>query len=105
MRLDPFRAPLTEAELARRRRSKLSARQEAHLTRYGYPYVLDQFRFHLTLTGAIEDGGPIAEALKARTEAFTRDPFEIRELCLFGEHEDGRFRIVERFPLSAKSVE
>ena len=35
--LDPFRTPPTSAELARRRRSKLTPRQDAMLIRWGYP--------------------------------------------------------------------
>ncbi|MFZ4410791.1 MAG: DUF1045 domain-containing protein, partial [Paracraurococcus sp.] len=48
--LDPCRAPPGEAELARRRRSGLSPRQEALLARWGYPYVFAEWRFHVTLT-------------------------------------------------------
>ena len=51
--LDAFRAPAGEAELARRRKVGLSARQEALLVQWGYPYVLDEFRFHLTLSGRL----------------------------------------------------
>ena len=48
--LDPCRAPAPEAELARRRRSGLTARQDGLLTRWGYPYVFEEWRFHITLT-------------------------------------------------------
>jgi putative phosphonate metabolism protein len=49
--LDALRAPASEAELARRRAAGLSTRQEALLARWGYPYVMEEFRFHITLTG------------------------------------------------------
>jgi hypothetical protein len=52
--LDPFRAPPSEAELARRRKARLSDRQEALLMKWGYPYVMEEFRFHLTLTGRLD---------------------------------------------------
>jgi hypothetical protein len=52
---DRFRAPMTEAERARRLDPNLSPRQEELVEEYGYPYVLDQFRFHLTLTGSIAE--------------------------------------------------
>lgn len=51
---DRFRAPLTAAERARRLRAPLSPLQKENLERWGYPYVLSEFRFHMTLTGAIE---------------------------------------------------
>lgn len=57
---DRFRAPMTSAERARRLDANLTPRQEELVAEYGYPYVLDQFRFHLTLTGSI------AEADRAR---------------------------------------
>ncbi|MDN3721086.1 DUF1045 domain-containing protein [Roseibium salinum] len=36
---EPFRAPLTEADLERRRRSGLTPRQDLYVTEWGYPYV------------------------------------------------------------------
>ena len=48
--LDAQRAPLTEAEVARRRPERLSPMQREHLTRWGYPYVFEEWRFHVTLT-------------------------------------------------------
>ena len=53
---DAFRAPATSAELARRNPARLTPRQRELLATWGYPYVLDEFRFHLTLTDAIADG-------------------------------------------------
>ena len=50
---DDFRAPANEAELARRNPDALTPRQRELLTAWGYPYVLDEFRFHLTLTDRI----------------------------------------------------
>src|SRR5690606_2102902 len=53
--LDALRAPLTDAERARRSLEQLSANQRAMLDRWGYPYVLDEFTFHITLTNALPD--------------------------------------------------
>jgi hypothetical protein len=53
MAFDDFRAPATEAELARRHQASLTPRQRELLSAWGYPYVLDEFRFHLTLTDRI----------------------------------------------------
>lgn len=52
---DAFRAPAPPEDVARRRAKGLSARQDALLERWGYPYVLEEFRFHMTLTGPIPD--------------------------------------------------
>jgi putative phosphonate metabolism protein len=53
--LDDFRAPPDAAELKRRRSHGLTPRQEELLQRWGYPYVQDEFRFHLTLTRRLSD--------------------------------------------------
>lgn len=50
---DDFRAPLTEAETARRDPAGLTPRQRELLDAWGYPYVLEEFRFHLTLTDRV----------------------------------------------------
>jgi putative phosphonate metabolism protein len=50
---EAFRAPLTEHDRRRRLQSPLTARQIEHLERWGYPYVLEEFRFHMTLTGSL----------------------------------------------------
>jgi len=52
-RFDDFRAPVTDAELARRNPASLTPRQRELLGQWGYPYVLDEFRFHLTLTDRV----------------------------------------------------
>jgi hypothetical protein len=47
---EEFRAPLTLNEFQRRRKSIRDPRELEHLERWGYPYVLDRYRFHMTLT-------------------------------------------------------
>ena len=62
--LDCFRAAPTQAELNRRRAAGLTAAQEANLQRWGYPHVMDGFRFHMTLTGR-QDADGLARAARA----------------------------------------
>lgn len=102
MDLDEFRAPPDEAELQRRRQSGLNTAQEENLVRWGYPYVLAEFRFHLTLTGPIEDELALTAmgVLGPLTAPFCASPFEVREVCLFGEHDDGRFHLIRHYPLT-----
>ena len=66
-RLDPFRAPLTPSERARRRPEDLDPRRRALLDRWGYPHVFEAFRFHMTLTGRLADDA--REAWRARLAA------------------------------------
>ncbi|MDF2234368.1 DUF1045 domain-containing protein [Albimonas sp. CAU 1670] len=101
-RLDRFRAPPSEAELARRRRMTLSPAQESHLARWGYPYVFDQFRFHLTLTSALapETLAATAAALAPHVAPFCEAPLPVREIALFGDPGGGApFRLLRRLPL------
>ena len=101
--LDGFRAPPGAEELARRRAAGLSERQEALLERWGYPYVMEEFRFHITLTGPLEEAERAATAAALRTlfDPLLERPFRIDDICLFGEGQDGLFRNLHRYPLSA----
>lgn len=100
--LDAFRAPSPPEELARRRAGGLSAAQDAHLVRWGYPHVMDAFRFHVTLTGPLGPGeaGPVLAALRPRLPI---QPFVLDALTHVGEGADGRFRVLARHPLQAAS--
>jgi putative phosphonate metabolism protein len=101
-RLDPFRAPASEEELARRRHSGLSPEQEAMLDRWGYPYVLGTWFFHMTLTRRLsaEEQAvwrPRAEKHFARALAI---PCSVTDLCLFTQSRpDTAFVIAERLSL------
>ncbi|MDB5845404.1 MAG: putative phosphonate metabolism protein [Polaromonas sp.] len=53
-KLHPLAAPLSPAELQRRRKADLSPGQVALLVRWGYPYVMEHFRFHCSLTGSLQ---------------------------------------------------
>jgi putative phosphonate metabolism protein len=50
---DRFREPMSSSERKRRLAADLNARQIENLERWGYPYVLEDFRFHMTLTGSL----------------------------------------------------
>jgi hypothetical protein len=46
--------PLTEEELTRRRKAELTPEQDKLLVDWGYPWVLDEFNFHFSLTGSLD---------------------------------------------------
>lgn len=100
-RLDHLRAPLTEAEIARRRPDRLTPRQRDLLDQFGYPYVMEEFRFHLTLSGRLtEDQMDMLRPLAgAHFAGLQPEPFVLEDLCLFCEAVDGRFHILNRYPL------
>lgn len=97
---DAFRAPLSEADRARRLKAPLDRRQIGHLDAWGYPYVFEDFRYHMTLTGPLpEDRREPVRAELARRHAPHAAPFAVDALCLFRQDERaGRFRILARFP-------
>jgi len=99
---DGFRARPTEAELAKRRGMGLTAAQEAMLARWGYPYVFEEFRFHLTLSGPVE--GLAAHRLETAARVHFAPAVApgqaIREIVLFGDPGDGPFHILARYPLT-----
>jgi putative phosphonate metabolism protein len=88
---DAFRAPLSEAELERCDPGNLSAAQFANLHRWGHPYVMDEFRFHLALTGPLPPREmPRFEAALRNFFGFhLRRPVEVANLALFAEEEQG----------------
>lgn len=99
---DPWRAPLAEAERARRKPETLSPRQRALLDRWGYPYVFEEFRFHLTLTDrlAADQAPAVGAALAAYIAPVLPRPFAIEDLCLFGEDGAGLFHLLDRYALT-----
>ncbi|WP_299989453.1 DUF1045 domain-containing protein [uncultured Ruegeria sp.] len=99
--LDGFRAPAGEVEFERRRKSGLSARQDALLTRWGYPYVMDEFRFHKTLTGRLPKADiPVWTETVQRFLPELPTPFVVDQIALCGEREDGRFELIHRYALA-----
>jgi putative phosphonate metabolism protein len=102
--LDHLRAPASPAELARRRVAGLSARQEALLARYGYPYVLDEFRFHLTLTDRLpaEEARPLRDWLSAYFRPALARHTYVDGICLFRQARPGAaFRLERRYDFLA----
>lgn len=103
---DSFRRPPGEAEVARRRASGLTPLQEANLARWGYPYVMQEFRLHFTLTQRLPDAErvPLIEWLTRYFAPALAQPFLLDTLWLFVEPEPGApFRQVEGFALTGKS--
>lgn len=90
--LQPLAAPLSDADLARRRAAGLTAQQDALLEQWGYPFVLDEFRFHMSLTGSLAQVDPPTQALvfEAAQEFFSDLPtLKFNSLALFAEPAPG----------------
>lgn len=100
--LDPFRAAPTHGELEKRRQAGLSPRQQANLDRWGYPYVMEDFRFHITLTGRISGHAlnRVQDVLQDALAPVLPKPFVVPDIAIAGEDRDGMFHLIERFSLA-----
>jgi putative phosphonate metabolism protein len=101
---DFFRAQLTPEDRARRNPARLTPRQCEYLDRWGYPYVMEEFRFHMTLTGRLpaERRDGVVAMLRNHFAAIGLIALEIDRIALFRQ-DDGasRFRIIGYWPLRA----
>lgn len=99
--LDDWRAPPEAAETARRQALSLDAEQQALLARWGYPHLLQRWRFHLTLSNR----APSAALTQAAREHFAialAEPLRCEDLCLFVEPAPGApLQLARRFRLGA----
>jgi putative phosphonate metabolism protein len=104
---DSFRAPLTAEERARRNPSALTPRQREHLDRWGYPYVMENFRFHMTLTGRLDAGrrAPILTMLRDRLSAIGLATLAIDRIAVFRQdNAASRFQMLSHWTLDFKAT-
>lgn len=103
--LNALAAPLGDGELRRRRQAPLTPGQDQMLVQWGYPYVLEHFRFHCSLTGPLTglDATQIESVQKAAESFFHNlPPCRIDTLALFAEPSPGAdFRLLDHFALQA----
>ncbi len=103
--LDGFRRSLSAEELAQRRAAGLSPRQDQLLAQFGYPFVLDQFRFHMTLTERLprEDSDRLRPWLSRYLAEALAVPLRCDDLCLFFQERPGDdFLLLQRFALDIR---
>ena len=100
---DSFRRPLTDADRARRNPSRLTPRQREHLDRWGYPYVMDDFQFHMTLTSRLDSKRrePLLATLRSRFSAAGLEALAIDRIAVFRQNNsDSRFQIAGQYVLA-----
>ncbi len=88
---EPFREPLSASERARRLKAPLTARQIELVDQYGYPYVLEEFLFHMTLTDRLpaEMREPMVERAAEWFADVLAQPVRLDRLVVFAEPEPG----------------
>lgn len=103
---EPFRRPLSHKDRTARAANGLSERQIELLDNYGYPYVFEQFQFHMTLSDRLaeDDARDIAEAAATWFGPVLDEPLLLDRLCLFHEPDAGKpFCRVADFKLGAQA--
>src|SRR5262245_52470753 len=101
---DRFRAPPTDEELDRRRSGHLTPRQQTLLLEWGYPYVLEEWRFHMTLASQLHRGEAdhVCDVLRDLAAPLLVTPLTIDAVCLFIQPAAGAsFRLARRFPFGS----
>lgn len=107
-RFEPFRAALSAEDIARRKPETLPPAQRENLENWGYPYVFDEFRFHMTLTDAVsqERRPAVRAALEEAFAGFLGKPLSVTALALFVEPKRGSpFTVHSLMPLGDAAIE
>ncbi|MDD2703834.1 MAG: DUF1045 domain-containing protein [Acidocella sp.] len=96
--LDRHRVPEDAATQAKRAQGR-PPHQLENLARWGYPMVLEDFLFHMTLSNALPNN-PLAPLAEAHFGTSLRAPRVVKSLAIFVEPEPGApFRLTRRFGL------
>lgn len=105
MGLHPLAQALQHSELQRRRCRGLTVEEENMLQQWGYPHVLKQFQFHMSLTGPLTEVSDEAIQLlieQAQASFEGLPPSRFDSLTLVGEPVAGAaFSLIHRYALSA----
>ncbi len=83
--------------------ARLDDEQRGLLQRWGYPHVLQRWRFHMTLSDSLDPAERPVRMAKAAAhfESALSRPAPVRDVCLFVEPAAGApLQLIERFPLS-----
>ncbi len=103
-RFDSFREVMSLVELEKRRTLGLTPQQDALLVQWGYPYVMDEFRFHLTLSSKIKDakeGKLLEEEARRHFSPGLLLDIPIDGISLFVETDGQPMTLLRFFPFAA----
>ncbi len=103
LKFEDFRAPLTMKERTRRLEQNLNMHQRLMLEELGYPFVLSEFQFHITLTKNMteEEKRTVVPALQPELDKILQTPCEIDGIAVVGDPGNNQpFQMIEYFELS-----
>ncbi|MEL6828656.1 MAG: DUF1045 domain-containing protein [Pseudomonadota bacterium] len=97
---DRFRAPLSNSDIARRRRARLTPEQDARMLKWGYPYIFDDFRWHMTLSNRIKSDVTRTKAVEGLQSLFAgvcAAPLLVDGIAIYVQSSrDAPFRVLKR---------
>jgi hypothetical protein len=101
---DQFRDELNESDIEKRNLSSYSLRQKEYFYSWGYPYVFEEFKFHMTLgkLSHSKDGTAEEKICNEYFQEIISKPMKIDNLCLMGEDQNGMFHILENTIINCK---
>jgi putative phosphonate metabolism protein len=100
----PLRVTPSSADIAKRMQAPLTERQRELLVEWGYPYVLDEFRFHMTLSNSLDQADDRAAIVEWwHNEAQRLGPVAIDGAAIFVESAPGEpFMLWQRLAFTAE---
>lgn len=102
LNFDRFRAPATEEETTQRLRGLLSQREREYVLQWGYPYVFDAWKFHMSLTSSMhtKSVSRFESYLRSRFAPVCEHPLLVDSVCIFHEPYPGAsFHLLDRASL------
>ncbi len=102
---ETYRAPLSPEDRKRRLSAPLSERQIRYVDEWGYPYVFDEFVFHMTLTGRL-DAGRVDRVRASLMDVYARisAPARIDAISILEQpSRDQPFRVLQRYALADRA--
>ena len=104
---EAFRMPLSDQQVANYKHNKLTVHQEQMLENWGYPYVMEEFRFHISLTDRIDDDEErqaVLENLQTLAAPILGHPNKINEITIFSQAaRDEPMTEIVRIPFGLRS--
>ena len=97
--LDYLRDELSESEIKKRKPHKLTSNQKQLLFKWGYPYVFNEFKFHLTLTSKLNNVeiDDVFKSLQNILKQVNLSKINFNNICIFGQKSDEKFYFIKRF--------
>lgn len=102
---EDFRASLSAADVERRRKSELTQRQDEQLVAFGYPYIFEDFHFHMTLAGPLneEQRERVQAVLQTMSPSLDEKPFLVDAIAIYEQaSRDQPFIQTARIPFSGQ---